>query len=251
MTEPIHIISLGAGVQSSAMALMAAKGLITPMPQCAIFADTGDEPSEVYAWLEKLTELLPFPVHIVKPETTLSEGIVNRWGHSQIPAFYMNEKGEASIGKRQCTKHFKITPIRRAIRELFPNQDVNLWCGISIDEATRAKDSGVQWLTHKFPMLEHRMNRHECSQYVVKLTGEVPPKSACVYCPYRRADQWRISQKSEEQMRIIRKVEAILIPRGEYLHTKMKPIDEIDFSTMEELGQLNLFENECEGMCNT
>ena len=41
--SPIHIISLGAGVQSSTMALMAACGEITPMPQCAIFADTQAE----------------------------------------------------------------------------------------------------------------------------------------------------------------------------------------------------------------
>jgi hypothetical protein len=42
------IISLGGGVQSSAMALMAAKGEITPMPQAAIFADTQAEPKAVY-----------------------------------------------------------------------------------------------------------------------------------------------------------------------------------------------------------
>jgi hypothetical protein len=32
MSEPIHIISLGAGVQSSAMALMASECQIQPMP---------------------------------------------------------------------------------------------------------------------------------------------------------------------------------------------------------------------------
>jgi len=36
-----HVISLGAGVQSSTMALMAAAGEITPMPDCAIFAGNG------------------------------------------------------------------------------------------------------------------------------------------------------------------------------------------------------------------
>ena len=36
---PYNIISFGAGVQSSTMALMAAKGLIGPMPDAAIFAD--------------------------------------------------------------------------------------------------------------------------------------------------------------------------------------------------------------------
>ena len=43
----IDILNLGAGVQSSTMALMAAHGEITPMPDVAIFADTGWEPYEV------------------------------------------------------------------------------------------------------------------------------------------------------------------------------------------------------------
>ena len=43
MSEPIHILSLGAGVQSSTLALMAAAGEVTPMPVAAIFADTHAE----------------------------------------------------------------------------------------------------------------------------------------------------------------------------------------------------------------
>ena len=47
-------VSLGAGVQSSAMALMAAAGEISPMPRAAIFADTQAEPDSVYRWLDWL-----------------------------------------------------------------------------------------------------------------------------------------------------------------------------------------------------
>jgi hypothetical protein len=47
LRAPVHIISLGAGVQSSTMALMAARGLILPRPIGAIFADTQDEPAGV------------------------------------------------------------------------------------------------------------------------------------------------------------------------------------------------------------
>jgi 3'-phosphoadenosine 5'-phosphosulfate sulfotransferase (PAPS reductase)/FAD synthetase len=56
------IISLGAGVQSSTMALMAKHGEITPMPEFAIFADTQSEPSSVYRWLDWLGQQLPFPI---------------------------------------------------------------------------------------------------------------------------------------------------------------------------------------------
>ena len=60
-----HYISLGAGVQSSTMALMFACGELTPMPDAAIFADTKAEPQSVYHWLTWLQKRLPFPVHIV------------------------------------------------------------------------------------------------------------------------------------------------------------------------------------------
>jgi len=51
----MNIISLGAGVQSSTMALMASHGEITPMPDAAIFADTGWEPKAVYDHLARQT----------------------------------------------------------------------------------------------------------------------------------------------------------------------------------------------------
>lgn len=60
--EPIDVISLGAGVQSSTMGLMAGEGLITPMPVAAVFADTQAEPKSVYKWLDWLEKKLPFPV---------------------------------------------------------------------------------------------------------------------------------------------------------------------------------------------
>jgi len=46
--EPtIRILSLGAGVQSSTMALMADQGAFGVKPDAAVFADTGWEPSTV------------------------------------------------------------------------------------------------------------------------------------------------------------------------------------------------------------
>lgn len=63
----LRVLSLGAGVQSTTLALLAAHGVIGPMPDCAIFADTAWEPQAVYdhlAWLMS-PNLLPFPVHVV------------------------------------------------------------------------------------------------------------------------------------------------------------------------------------------
>ena len=48
----LRVLSLGAGVQSTTLALMAARRDIDPMPDCAIFADTGWEPEAVYDHLD-------------------------------------------------------------------------------------------------------------------------------------------------------------------------------------------------------
>ena len=60
-----NILSLGAGVQSSCLALMCSQGEVTPMPNFAIFADTQDEPRSVYEWLSELKKLCNFPIYTV------------------------------------------------------------------------------------------------------------------------------------------------------------------------------------------
>ena len=45
--EPLNIISLGAGVQSTTMALMAEHGELSPKVDACVFADTGGEPEGV------------------------------------------------------------------------------------------------------------------------------------------------------------------------------------------------------------
>jgi len=126
MSDPIHIISLGAGVQSSTMALMAAKGEIGPMPTCAIFADTQDEPKSVYKWLDWLESQLPFPVYRVTvgklSEFAVKEKINQKTGapyySNCIPAFVKGASyAEGRVG-RYCTRDFKIIPIIRQVKRL-------------------------------------------------------------------------------------------------------------------------------------
>lgn len=63
----LRVLSLGAGVQSTTLALMAAHGEVGPIPDCAIFSDTGCEPKAVYDHLTWIMSpnVLPFPIHIV------------------------------------------------------------------------------------------------------------------------------------------------------------------------------------------
>jgi hypothetical protein len=47
-----HVLNLGAGVQSTTLYLMYLRGEIQPVIECAIFADTGEEPASIYRHLE-------------------------------------------------------------------------------------------------------------------------------------------------------------------------------------------------------
>lgn len=120
----MHLISLGAGVQSSTMALMAACGELGPMPDGAIFADTQAEPASVYHWLDWLESRLPFPVHRVTrgslEESALALHVSKKGGRyykTAIPFHTLdrdNKKGRVS--HRTCTRDYKILPILRFFR---------------------------------------------------------------------------------------------------------------------------------------
>ena len=151
--EPIHIISLGAGVQSSTMALMAAHGEITPMPAAAIFADTQAEPASVYTWLDWLEKQLPFPVYRVTRGRLAAKAVEIHqskktgalYTNSNVPVF-IRMPGTEKEGKqsRQCTQDFKVVPVQRKIREMIGRKRsarAVMWIGISRDEAHRMKPS--------------------------------------------------------------------------------------------------------------
>ena len=110
-----HYLSLGAGVQSSAMALMAKHEEITPMPDAAIFSDTGCEPAEVYDYLEYLEDELPFPIHKVSFKDGLLEDVRRGMANDTyvtVPFFTENlTTGKTGQLRRQCTNDYKIQPI--------------------------------------------------------------------------------------------------------------------------------------------
>lgn len=186
-----HILSLGAGVQSSAMALMAAKGELSPMPEAAVFADTQAEPESVYKWLDWLEAQLPFPVHRVGRENVVENALTvrrskktgNTYLQSCIPAFTANSTGEKGTLWRQCTSFWKIEPLQRWAAK-FKAEGVVMWLGISTDEAHRMKDSQKKWISNRWPLIEAGLSRQDCLRWMQEHGYPEPPRSACVFCPY-------------------------------------------------------------------
>lgn len=268
-TKPLQIISLGAGVQSSTMALMAAAGEITPMPDYAIFADTASESRKVYEWLDWLERQLPFPLYRVMKEDGLREHIVQSIGGGRFagPPFFTQALSGKPEGKlrRYCTSEFKVTPIIQQIRTLLgiakggraSNQILAVsWIGISTDEASRMKPSQDHYIQHRWPLIELNMSRQDCIRWVEDNYGRTPPKSACTFCPYHDDRAWRDMKLSDPESW----ADAVDIDerirygvRGTtqklYLHRSMKPLPDVDLRTAEDAGQLSMFNEDCEGIC--
>jgi len=259
----LRVISLGAGVQSTTMALMAAQGEIGPMPDCAIFADTGWEPKAVYEHLSRLEAHLPFPVYRVSGGNIREHILRNTKSTGQrfasVPWFLSN----GGMGRRQCTREFKIIPLEKKQRELLgykprrriPPGSVEVWVGISVDEAIRMKPARNRWQVNRWPLIEAGMARHHCVSWLSSHPIRSAPKSACKGCPFHSDAQWREIKSDPEDWNDVVEVDQALRNGGrgmrakQFMHAKRIPIEDVDLSTPEERGQLNLFLNECEGMC--
>ena len=280
--KPLHVISLGAGVQSTTMALMAAHGAIEPMPDAAIFADTFAEPQPVYEHLEWLRSpnVLPFPVHVVSvgkivDDTLLAiEGVKHGKGRSATaPFFTKGKKGDAAPLRRQCTDAYKTEPFNKQLRrmhgvdhgERWPAHipPAHVWLGISKDEAHRMKPSRENFIVRRWPLIELEMSRWDCKQWLRRHEYPIPMRSACTICPYRRDSEWRELRDAdadgfEEAVSVDRAIRPGMQSRVHnpdantgplWLHRSMKPLERVDLRTAEEKGQPDMFGDECEGMC--
>ena len=269
-----RVISLGAGVQSTVMSLMAEAGDIGPRPDCAVFADTGWEPKEVYTHLDWLEKQLSFPVYRVS-RGNIKEDLetnINTTGHSfaSIPFFLINKDGTNGMARRQCTSEYKLKPIRKKVRELAglkPRQRtpkgfvVEMWIGISKDEMMRVKPSQDSWVENRWPLLEKEFSRRDCLEWFkAKYVDRTLAKSACIGCPFHNDREWRrikeeFPEEFEEACQVDDKLRGVegRFHGARFLHAQRIPLRDVDLSTAEEKGQGQLFDdlmiNECEGMC--
>jgi hypothetical protein len=265
MNEALNVISLGAGVQSSTMALMAAHGEIGPMPAAAIFADTQDEPAAVYVWLDWLEKQLPFPVvRVTKGQLSkaITTPFISERGNRTmwtIPMFSQS----GGMFMRQCTSNFKVHPIQKEVTRqmrLHKADKCALWIGISLDEIHRTKTSPRANVEHRYPLVDLRLRRPDCLLWMSRHGYPQPPRSACIYCPYRTNQQWQsLTPEEKEKAAVIEeKIQAscreIGLPHVPFLHRSRLPLrdalrDDAEATLRDkDQGEFD-WGNECEGMC--
>ena len=197
--NPLKILSLGWGVQSWTLAAMAALGEI-PMPDYAVHADTTHEMQGTYAHAAKWTPWLEehgIPVVTVQAsEKMLATAEWEKYPEGLgIPAYSIELKtGSEGQIRRECTADWKIMPLRRFARSIIGKTSpecVEMWMGISLDEWQRMRTADVKYIKNVYPLVDRRRSRAYCIAWLEQHGLDVPPKSACTFCPFHNKDHWK------------------------------------------------------------
>ncbi len=276
-----RFLSLGAGVQSSALALMITKGEI-PAVEAGIFADTGAEPEAVYEWLDWLKSAVSFPIYKAKIGDLYWHTL---WFLNNMPLvddglsipFFTKTNTKRGVGMmvRQCTYNYKILPVTMKIRNLLNvkkhkkinkkigDQGIDLLLGISYDEALRMKQNKNKYFNNVYPLVDLKINRQDCIDWIKKNYNKTPPRSSCIFCPYHSNKEWlKIKENKNDWDKLVKFDRGLRDTKdwwGQgkrniknknnlYLHYSCKPIEEVDFKTKED--NKSSLTNACEeGYC--
>lgn len=272
----LRVLSLGGGVQSSCLFHMSGTGEL-PKLDAAIFSDTHWEPAAVYRHIEYLKQKgdeYGIPIYVVENGDIRADAMRShvrdydkaaRW--MSMPLFTKDpETGKRGMIRRQCTTEYKITPIGKKIRELLglkPRQRgpkevaVEQWIGISLDEWQRARTGDKPYIKHVHPLLDLRMTRAMCLDWLRENNIPEPPRSACIGCPFHSDAEWRAMKNDRpKEFADACEVDEAMRDQGGtqgkmYLHRTLMPLRDVDFRNDVDKGQLLLFDGEqsigCEG----
>lgn len=271
----LRVLSLGGGRQSTALYVMAARGLLKPKIDVAIFADTLEEPKWVYANLDWM-RTLGGPEILIRTIGRLGDHLVhgvNSTGQrfASIPAFTLN--GE-TVGqtRRQCTKEYKLQVIKQTIRRellgLAPGRrvckgtQVHQSIGFTIEEQGRALRMAKQpphWFVN-FPLIELMASTEDCLRLLERIAPHKVRKSACVFCPYRDdaewadlkqydPDGWDRAVHVDRSLRVKGNVMARGLDAPLFVHRSCQPLELVQLNPIAKPQMRMSFASECLGMC--
>lgn len=199
--------SYGGGVQSTALLVLAAQGLI--QSRTFLFANVGDD-SEEQETLDYVREVaMPYAaehgIALRELVKTRRDGSVEtlfdkltREGSRSLSIPYRSTKDGPPMS-RSCTAEFKVRVLGRWLRAhgASANNPATVGVGISLDEIQRA--SGKKRTDYEnvvYPLIGVgidtglKMRRSDCMALIRDAGLPVPPKSSCYFCPHHTLSAW-------------------------------------------------------------
>lgn len=208
MSKPfLTALSHSAGAQSHALLELLIRGEIErPERLVVINSDPGMEDSRTYHFVrEARRKCLNMGIaYITAPGPNLYLDIVNSRptliSRMDNPPFWVrNPDGTAGKLRQQCTKFYKIAPMRRVLRRYldqigrpkFRPGLVETWIGFAYDEWHRCSQSEVAYITLRYPLVEMRLDRSRIEELYVEWGIPKPPRSVCCACFSNGLDYYR------------------------------------------------------------
>jgi len=175
--KEFRVLSLGAGVNSTALLVLKSQGRVDF--DLAIFADTGGENPETYAYIENVIK--PFcQYHSINLVIVKKEGddlYTAHWKAGVIPLRMY----------RSCTDKYKKRVIRKYLLEHYPNENIIQLIGFCKGEEERAKNNECGAIS---PLIDLGINREKCVEIIKEAGLPIPIKSGCYFCPHQRMQSW-------------------------------------------------------------
>jgi len=169
----IKIASFGCGVDSVAGLLLNSNY------DEIIFADTGSELPETYAYLDYFEKKSGLKITKVKSHLGKIFDYYHKGRFFPLPTF------------RDCTGKFKITPIRQYLRKKYGKKEtfeMNIF--IDYDEFHRMHTSDVKYIKNKYPLVDEKITREKCINIITDDGYDLPLKSGCFFCPFNNKKRW-------------------------------------------------------------
>jgi hypothetical protein len=203
----MRILSCGAGMQSTALALMACENAcmgdeypLVPVYDAIIFCDLGNEAPWVYEQVRFIQQACrKSGVNFYVLEKNLYDDYLNCFGKkrvSSIPFWSVGTDGKEGRMRRHCTIEYKITVIQRFVKhellgyrkyERTRPEDIGaheMHIGFSREERRRVFDSHHPFFVNRFPLVKMGYERPDTYRYNLEVWGLDTKASACCICPF-------------------------------------------------------------------
>lgn len=222
----MKILSCGAGMQSTALALMSCekkmlaeklskRNLVgqtrmfsdelyphVPIYDAIIFADLGFEAPWVYqqvAFIAKACRKAKIPFIVL--DMPLYDDYINKFGKSRVvsvPFWTIGEDGKKAKLRRNCTMDMKIYAIEKYVRwnllgyakgQRLKREDIDgheMHIGFSWEERRRMSDNPNPMFKNRFPLVDMCAERPDNYKYVLEKWGLETKASACCICPFHQ-----------------------------------------------------------------
>lgn len=206
----MKILSFGAGMQSTALALMSCENAMAgypvhpevPIYDDVVFCDLGFEPP----WVKEQAEFTrnaceKAGIHYKEIPSPLYQDFMTNFGERRtisIPWWTIKADGHKSKMPRNCTIDYKVELISKYVRwellgykkgqRLRPEDKKahEMHMGFSYEERKRCKESPNPMFVNKFPLVDMGLVRADNYAYIRDVWGLDTKASACSFCPFHR-----------------------------------------------------------------